>query len=181
MDLATFEALRTSMKAMHKTLTNLRKDMQDQHEAHRNEIAALHHHIMEVHKEQTARQHTPSPLLKDVEESQVGGRPLKRTKVDLGGSSRVNRGTSIPAIEERQDQPRLMAEPETNAKNLQNPDDNQHKQSKTTIDIIVEERPQPMMVTCADRGQRELYKRIPGMEPREAVTVSREVNQEFSF
>jgi len=39
------------METMQETLANLRKDMQEQREAHRNDIAALHHHITEVHKE----------------------------------------------------------------------------------------------------------------------------------
>jgi len=39
------------MEFMQETLANLRNDMQDQREAHRNEIVALHHHITKIQRE----------------------------------------------------------------------------------------------------------------------------------
>jgi len=59
MDPTLFEVLKNNMESMQETLVNLRNDMQDQREAHRNEIATLHHHITEVQREQATRQRTP--------------------------------------------------------------------------------------------------------------------------
>jgi len=50
-----------------------------------------------------------------------------------------------------------------------------------TLDILVEERPQPTTVVDTDRGQGELHHRIPSVEPGSVVRVSREVNQELLF
>jgi len=64
-------------------------------------------------------------VLEDVEESQVRVQPPKKTRVDLGGPPRTNRGTSVPVVEERQNQSRPMAEPEVNVKNYQGSDNDQ--------------------------------------------------------
>lgn len=96
MDPTTLELTKTHMETilqnnMQETTSSLRKELIDQKEAHRKELATLQQQLIDLQKGWATHQTTLQ--LEKVDERQVSGQVPKKARVDQGGQSRIVRKT----------------------------------------------------------------------------------------
>jgi len=91
---------------MQEALSSLKKELIDQKEAHRKELATLQQQLVDLQKGSATYQPRPPLHLEEVDESQVGGHVSKKAIIDQGGQSIIVRISSM--AEDRGGQPKLI-------------------------------------------------------------------------